>query len=47
MTLLKELENLDVQLVSHGQASVQLLALTLQPSVVEEIQVNQETDPKL
>ena len=33
--------------MSHGQAHVQLSALTLRHSIVEEIQVSQETDPKL
>jgi len=40
LNLPRELEDLGVQLVSHGQASDQLLALTLQPSMVEEIWVN-------
>jgi len=47
MSLLKELKSMGVQLMSHVQASVQLSALTLQPSIVEEIQVNQQTNPKL
>jgi len=47
MSLLKELEHLGVQLVSHGQASVQLSAQTLQSSIVDEIRINQKTDPKL
>ena len=47
LSLLKELESLGIQLVSHRQANVQLSALTLQPSTVEEIQVNQESDLKL
>jgi len=33
--------------VSHGQENVQLLAVTLQPSIVEEIRVNQESHPEL
>jgi len=44
---LRKLEDLGIQLVSHWQAHVQLLALTLQPSIVDEIQVNQESDPEL
>jgi len=47
LSLLKELEDLGIQLVSHGQAHVQLLALTLQPSIEKEIRVNQESDPEL
>ena len=37
LSLLKGLEDLGIQLVSHGQAHVQLSTLTLQPSIVEEI----------
>jgi len=33
--------------VSHGQARDQLSALTLQPSIVQEIRVSQESDPEL
>jgi len=44
-TLLRELESMDVQLASHGQTNVQLAALTLQASLVDEIQANQGTDP--
>jgi len=44
---LKELESLGVQLVSYGQVSEQSSTLTLQPSIVKEIRVNQETDPEL
>jgi len=44
---LRELEDLDIQLVSHKKANVQLLALTLQPSLMEEIRVNQDSDPEL
>jgi len=40
------LEDLGVQLRSHRQASIQLSSLILQPSIVEEIRVNQEDDPK-
>ena len=47
MSLLKELQSMGVQLISHGQASLQLSALTLQPFVVEEIRVNQEINPEL
>jgi len=47
LSLLKELGDLRVRLVSHRQAHVQLSALTLQPSTVEEIQVSQESDPEL
>ena len=47
LSLLRELKDLGIQLVSHGQAHVQLLALTLKPSMVEEIRVNQEGDPEL
>jgi len=44
---LKELEDLGLQLASRGRAHVQLSALTLQPSIVEKIRVNQESDPEL
>jgi len=47
LSLLRELENLGIQLVSHGEANVQLSTLTLQPSIVEEIRVHQESDPEL
>ena len=47
LSLLKELEDLRIQLVPHRQAHVQLSALTLQPSIVEEIRVSQESDPEL
>jgi len=40
LCLLKELEDLGIQLVSHRQAHVQLSALTLQSSIAEEIRVN-------
>jgi len=33
--------------VSYEQAHVQLSALTLQPSIVKEIRVNQESYPEL
>jgi len=47
LSLLKELDDLGIQLVSQGQAHAQLSALTLQPSIVEEIRVNQESDPEI
>ena len=47
LSLLRELEKLGIQLVSYGQSNVQLSALTLQPSIVEEIRVNQESDPEV
>ena len=40
LSLLKDLKDLGIQLMSHGQAHVQLSTLTLQPSMVEEIRVN-------
>ena len=40
LSLLKEVENLGVPLVSHGRVSVQLSTLTLQHSIAEEIRVN-------
>ena len=40
MSLLKEPENLGVQLVSLRQASLELSSMTLQPFIVDEIQVN-------
>jgi len=40
--LLNELEDLGVQLVSHGQASVQLLVVTLQPFIMKEIRADLE-----
>ena len=40
LSLLRETEDLGVQLVQRGQAIVQLLALTLQPSIVNQIRVN-------
>jgi len=33
LNLLRELEDLDIQVVSHRKANVQLPALTLQPSI--------------
>jgi len=47
LSLLKELKNLRIQLESYGQAYVQLSALSVQPSIVEEIRVNQESDLEL
>ena len=47
LNLSGELEDLVIQLVPREQASVQLSSLTLQPTIVEEIQVTQESDPKL
>ena len=47
LNLLRELEDLAIQLISHNKANVQLLALTLWPSLMEEIRVNQASDPKL
>ena len=40
LNLLRELEDLAIQLMSHRKANVQLLALTLQPSLMEETRVN-------
>jgi len=36
-TLLKELENMGVQLVTYEQAGAQLTTLALQPSLMKEI----------
>jgi len=47
LNLLRELEDLAIQLMSHRKANVQLLALTLQPSLMENIRVNQDSDPEL
>ena len=47
LSLLREWEDLGIQLVSHGYENVQVSAFTLQPSIVEEIWVNQESDPEL
>jgi len=46
LNLLREFEDLAIQLISHRKANVQLLALTLQPSLVEEIRVNDDSDPE-
>ena len=40
LNLLRELEDLDIPLVSHWNVNVQLLVLTLQPSLMEETRVN-------
>jgi len=40
LNLLRELEDLAIQLISHRKANVQLLALTLQSSLMEETRVN-------
>jgi len=47
LNLLRELEDLAIQLMSHRKANVQLLALTLQPFHMEEISVDQDSDPEL
>jgi len=47
LNLLRELEDLDIQLMLHKKANVQLLTLTLQPSLMEKISVNQDSDPRL
>jgi len=47
LNLWRELEDLGVQLVSHGQVGVQLSELTSQPSKVEELRINWENDPEL
>ena len=47
LNLLRELEEFRIQLLSHGQTNPQLSALTIQSSLVEEIQLNQESDPEL
>jgi len=47
LSLLRQLEDLGIQPVSHAQVNVQLLALILQPYIVDEIQANQEVDPEL
>jgi len=39
---LRELDDSDIQVMLHRKANVQLLALTLQPSLMEEIRVNQD-----
>ena len=47
LNLLRDLEDLGVQFVSHGQASIQLSALILQPFIMEEIRMNKENNPEL
>ena len=47
LNLLRELEDLDIQVVSNRKVNVQLSALTLQPSLMQEIRVNQDSDPVL
>ena len=47
LNLLRELEDLGIQLVLHRKANVQLSALTLQPFLVEETRVDQDSDPEL
>ena len=46
LNLLRELEDLAIQLVSHMKANVQLQALTLQPFLMEEIRVDQDSYPE-
>ena len=47
LNLLREFEIFDIQLVLNRKLSVQLSALPLQPSLMEEIRVNQDSDPEL
>ena len=47
LNLLREQEDLNIQLALHKKENIQLLALTLQPSLMEEIRVNQDSDPEL
>ena len=47
LNLLRELEDFGIQLVSHGQTRARLSVLTIQPSLEEEIRLNQESDPEL
>ena len=42
LNLWRELDDSDIQVMLHRKANVQLLALTLQPSLMEEIRVNQD-----
>ena len=53
LNLLRELEDLDmqfedldIQLVSHRKANVQMPTLTLQSSLMEELRVHQDSDPE-
>ena len=43
----RDLKCLGVELVSHGQANAQLLALEVQPPIIEEIKLHQKDDVKL
>ena len=47
LNLLRELGDLHIQLASHRNVNVQLLALTLQPSLMEEPRLNEDSDPAL
>jgi len=47
LNFLRERKDLHIRLVSYWTANVQLLALTLQPSLMEEPRVNQDSDPAL
>ena len=47
LNLLRELEVFDIQLVLNGKVNVQLPTLTLQPSLMQEIRVNRDSDPVL
>ena len=47
LNLLIEIEDFNIQLASHSNVSVQLMALTLQPSLMEEPRVNRDSDPAL
>ena len=47
LNLLIVIDDIDIQLASHRNVNVQLLALTLQPSLMEEPRVNEDSDPEL
>jgi len=47
LNLLRELQDLGIQLVLHKKANVQLRAPTLQPFYMEEIRVDQDSDLEL
>ena len=47
LNLLRELGDLHIQLASYRNVNVQLLALILQPSLMEEPRVNEDSDPEL
>ena len=47
LNLLIEIEDFDIQLASQRNVNVQLQALTLQPSLMEEPRVNEDSDPEL